>query len=74
MELGSSRLIGGVPRTEGVKNGVRSDVYEGKREKKNVKNKRRKEKEKKEKEREGRRRKKKEEKEKERGFSRSEWE
>ena len=30
MELGSPRLIGGVP--EGVKNGVSSDVYEGKRE------------------------------------------
>ena len=27
MELGSSRLIGGVLRTEGVQNGVRSDVY-----------------------------------------------
>ena len=30
MELGSSRLIGGVPGTEGVQNGVSSDVYEGK--------------------------------------------
>ena len=32
MELGSLRLIGGVPGTEGVQNGVSSDVYEGKRE------------------------------------------
>ena len=32
MELGSSRLIGGVPRAEGVENGVSSNVYEGKRE------------------------------------------
>ena len=30
MELGSSRLIGGVPGTEGVQNGVSSKVYEGK--------------------------------------------
>ena len=32
MELGSPRLIGGVPGTEGVENGVSSDFYEGKRE------------------------------------------
>ena len=32
MELGSPRLIRGVPGTKGVKNGVRLDVYEGKRE------------------------------------------
>ena len=32
MELGSPRLIGGVPKTEGVKNGIISYVYEGKRE------------------------------------------
>ena len=32
MELGSPRLIGGVPKTEGVQNRVKSDVYEGKRE------------------------------------------
>ena len=32
MELGSPRLIGGVLGTEGVQNGVNSDVYEGKRE------------------------------------------
>ena len=32
MVLGSPRLIGGVPGTEGVQNGVSSDVYEGKRE------------------------------------------
>ena len=32
MELGSLRLIGGVPRTKGVQNGVISEVYEGKRE------------------------------------------
>ena len=32
MELGSPKLIKGVPDTEGVKNGVRSEVYEGKRE------------------------------------------
>ena len=29
MELGSLRLIGGVPGTEGVQHGVRSDIYEG---------------------------------------------
>ena len=34
MELGSLRLIKGVPGTEGVKNRVRSYVYEGKREEK----------------------------------------
>ena len=32
MELGSPRRIGGVPDTKGVKNGVSSEVYEGKRE------------------------------------------
>ena len=32
MELGSSKLIAGVLGTEGVQNGVSSDVYEGKRE------------------------------------------
>ena len=32
MELGSPRRIGGVPETKGVKNGVSSEVYEGKRE------------------------------------------
>ena len=32
MELGSPRLIRGVPETEGVQNGVSSYVYEGKRE------------------------------------------
>ena len=32
MEFGSPRLIGGVPGTEGVQNGVRLDVYGGKRE------------------------------------------
>ena len=32
MELGSPRLIGGVLGTEGVRNGVSSAVYEGKRE------------------------------------------
>ena len=32
MELGSLRLIGGVPGIEGVQNGVSSEVYEGKRE------------------------------------------
>ena len=32
MELGSPRLIGGVPETEGVQNGVISDVYEGRKE------------------------------------------
>ena len=32
MELGSPRLIGGVPGTEGVQNGVSLEVYEGKRE------------------------------------------
>ena len=38
MELGSPRLIGGVPGTEGVQNGVSSDVYEEKgEEKKNMK-------------------------------------
>ena len=31
MEMGSLRVIGGVPGTEGVKNGVRSEVYERKR-------------------------------------------
>ena len=30
MELGSSRLIGGVLWTEAVQNGVSLDVYEGK--------------------------------------------
>ena len=30
-ELGSPRLIGGVPGTEGVQYGVSLDVYEGKR-------------------------------------------
>ena len=30
MELGSPRLIRGVPGTKGVQNGIRSDVYEGK--------------------------------------------
>ena len=39
MELGSPRLVGGVPGTEGVQNGVSSDVYEGKREAKHVKKK-----------------------------------
>ena len=29
MELGSLRLIRGVPRIKGVQNGVSSDVYEG---------------------------------------------
>ena len=33
MELGSLRLIRGVPETEGVKNGVRSEVYEKKKQK-----------------------------------------
>ena len=32
MEMGSPRLIGGVPRAQGVQNGVSSNVYEGKRE------------------------------------------
>ena len=32
MELGSPRRIRGVPGTEGMQNGVRSKVYEGKRE------------------------------------------
>ena len=32
MEQESPRLIGGVPVTEGVQNGVSLDVYEGKRE------------------------------------------
>ena len=32
MELGSPRLIGGVPKAQGMKNGVSSNVYEGKRE------------------------------------------
>ena len=32
MELGSPRLIGGPLGTEGVQNGVSSDVYEGNRE------------------------------------------
>ena len=44
MELGSLRLIRGVPGTEGVQNGVSLEVYEGKREaKKNMKKKGRKE-------------------------------
>ena len=30
MELGSPRLIGGVPRAEGVQNRLSSNVYEGK--------------------------------------------
>ena len=47
MELGSPRLIGGVPGIEGVQNRVRSDVYEGKREAKNVKKKGKKERKKK---------------------------
>ena len=37
MELRSPRLIGGVPGTKGVQNGVRSDVYEGKKKQKKVK-------------------------------------
>ena len=32
MELGSLRLIEGVPGTKSVQNGVSYDVYEGKRE------------------------------------------
>ena len=32
MELGSPRLIRGVPGTKGVQNRLSSDVYEGKRE------------------------------------------
>ena len=47
MELGSPRLIGGFPGTEGVKNGVSTDVYEGKREAKNREKKGRKERKKK---------------------------
>ena len=34
MEVGSPILIRGVPGTEGVQNGVSSDVYEGKRKEK----------------------------------------
>ena len=41
MELGKSSLIGGVPETEGVQNGVSSDVYEGEIQEKNMKTKRR---------------------------------
>ena len=43
MELGSPRLIGGVPGTEGLQNGVCSEVYEGKREAKKREKKGRKE-------------------------------
>ena len=70
MELGSPRLIRGVLRTEGVKNGVSSDVYEGKIEAKNHEKEGEKGEERK---RKGRRRKK-EEDENEEGFSRSGWE
>ena len=63
MELGSLRLIEGVPGSKGVKNGVISKVYEGKRqEKKGEKGEERKRKGK---------RKRKEEKEKDEGFFRS---
>ena len=31
IELGSPRLVGGVPGTEDVQNGVSSNVYEGKK-------------------------------------------
>ena len=34
MEMGSPKLIRGVPETEGVQNGVSSEFYEGKREEK----------------------------------------
>ena len=70
MELRSPRLIGEVPETEGVKNGVSSDVYEGKREEK----KHEKEGEKREERKSKGGGEKKEEKENEEGFSRSGWE
>ena len=60
MELGSPRLIGGVPGNKRVQNGVSSEVYEGKREAKNVKKKGKKERKENEREEEKKRGKKKE--------------
>ena len=37
MELGKSETEWGIPRTEGVQNGVSLDFYEGERQAKNVK-------------------------------------
>ena len=69
MELGSPRQIGGVPGTKGMQNGVRSEVYEGKREAKKHEKEGEKGEERKE---EGGGEKKR--KKKEKGFSRSGWE
>ena len=73
MELGSLRLIRGVPGTKGVQNGVRSDVYEGEIQAKNMKRKGTRKKIQEEK-RERRKERENEEKEKDERFSRSGWE
>ena len=71
---GSLRLIGGVPETEGVQNGVSSDVYEGEIQVKKSKEEEDKKKEGKRKKMREEKKRKNEEKEKEERFSRSGWE